>query len=165
MWELQDRLIDASSVLAGMDRLLNALRNVPGEGRLDFLSAAMARRFGDRLQSHGAIDHALALIEARRGNVAIDHVARRVGITRRHLERRFLQEVGLGAKHMARIARVHAVLHTLRHQPLLTGAEIAADCGYSDQPHMIRECKALTGQTPARLMTAERSLAGLMRAS
>ena len=50
------------------------------------------------------------MIESRRGNVAIDRLAKRVGITRRHLERRFREEVGLRAKHMARIARVHAVL-------------------------------------------------------
>ena len=163
MWELQDRLIDASGVLTGMDRLLDELRNMPGEGRLGYLSTELARRFGDRLPSRGAIDQALTLIESRRGIVAIDHVARRVGITRRHLERRFREEVGLGAKHMARIARVHAVLHIIQQQPLLSGAEIAAHCGYSDQPHMIRECKALTGHTPARLTTSSRSLAGLMR--
>jgi AraC-like DNA-binding protein len=48
-------------------------------------------------------------------------------------------------------------------QRMRNGADIAARCGYSDQAHLIRECKALTGQTPARLMTSERSLAGLMR--
>ena len=65
---------------------------------------------------------------------------------------------------MARISRVHAVLQRdSGQQPHLSGAEIAAQCGYSDQPHMIRECKALTGHTPARLMTSARSLAGLMR--
>ena len=163
MWELQDQLVDASSVLPGMDRLLEQLRNQPRSGRLDHLAAALARRFGDRGRSHSAIDHALALIESRRGNIAIDRLARHLGITRRHLERRFRDEVGLPAKQMARIARVHAVLHTIQQQPLLSGAEIAAHCGYSDQPHMIRDCKALTGYTPARLMTSEHSLAGLMR--
>ena len=40
MWELQDQLIDASSVLPGMDRLLDELRNRPRAGRLDHLAAA-----------------------------------------------------------------------------------------------------------------------------
>jgi AraC-like DNA-binding protein len=166
MWQLQDRLIDASGVLSGMDRVADDLRNANAEHRLDYLSSALAARFGSAdLKSNGPIDHALAIIESRRGNVAIDRVAKAVGMTRRHLERRFRQEVGLPAKQMARIARVHAVLHTLQHQPLLNGAEIAAACGYSDQPHMIRECKALTGHTPARLMTSAPSLAGRLRAT
>ena len=45
----------------------------------------------------------------------------------------------------------------------MSGAEIAAECGYSDQAHLIRECQQLTGQTPQRLKTTKRSLAGLMR--
>jgi AraC-like DNA-binding protein len=164
MWRLQDRLIDASAVLPGMDRVVDDLRNMGGKQRLDYLSSALATHFGSAgLKASGPIDHALAMIESRRGNIAIDRLATHLGITRRHLERRFREEVGLPAKQMARIARVHAVLSTLRHQPWLSGAEIAADCGYSDQPHMIRECKALAGHTPARLMTSGRSLAGLMR--
>ena len=166
MWQVRDQLIAASSVLPGMDHLVDELRNIPRTSRLDHLSSALARRFSARDRpSHATIDHALAVIESRRGNVAIERVARRLGMTRRHLERRFRDEVGLPAKQMARIARMHAVLQTLRRQPLLSGAEIAAQCGYSDQPHMIRECKALTGHTPARLMTPGRSLAGRLRAT
>jgi AraC-like DNA-binding protein len=164
MWELQDRLIDASGVLGGMDRLVDDLRNLPRRRRLDYVSAVLANRFGDHVPPDSALDHALAIIESRRGNVAIERLARHLGMTRRHLERRFRNDLGLGAKHIARIARVHAVLHALQRQPRLSGAEIAATCGYSDQPHMIRDCKAIAGHTPARLMTSAPSLAGRLRA-
>src|SRR5687767_10034663 len=164
MWELRDRLIAASSVMPGAAQLVEELRDVVRERRIAHLAAALARRFASRrMPSTGAIDHALALMESRRGNVAIDRIARTVGITRRHLERRFKDEVGLGAKHIARIMRVHAALALMQRQPILSGAEISAQCGYSDQAHLIRECRTLTGRTPARLVTAERSLAGLMR--
>ncbi len=164
MWELQDRLVDASSVLCGMNRVADDLRNMPRDARLEYLSEALARRFGsaDPL-SHGPIEHVLALIESRRGNITIDQVARSAGMTRRHLERRFREEVGLSPKQMARIARVHFALQMIEQHSRLSGAEIAASCGYSDQPHMIRECKALTGRTPERLTKTTRSLAGLMR--
>ena len=38
MWELQDQLIEASSVLPGMDRLLDELKNTPRQERLDYLT-------------------------------------------------------------------------------------------------------------------------------
>ena len=164
MWELRDQLIEASSVLRGSAPLIDQLRSLPQDRRVDHLSAALAQRFGSRgLPSPGIVDRALAMIDAHRGNIAIDRVARPAGVTRRHLERRFRDDVGLGAKPMARIVRVHAALALMRRRPWLSGAEISAACGYSDQAHLIRECKSLTGQTPAQLTTTERSLAGLMR--
>src|SRR5687767_3949015 len=106
MWELRDRLVEASTIMPGSAHLVDELRDVPRQRRIDHLAAALCRRFESRrMPSTGAIDHALALLESRRGNVAIDYVARTVGITRRHLERRFKNEVGLGAKHIARIMR------------------------------------------------------------
>jgi len=98
-----------------------------------------------------------------RGNVAIETVSKAVGVSRRHLERLFKDRVGLGVKQIARISRIHAALDMLQHRPEVSGAEIAADCGYSDQAHLIRECQELAGQTPQRLKSTERSLSRLMR--
>lgn len=164
MWQLRDQLIEASSVMRGSAQLVEVLRDLPVGQRIDYLSAALAPRFGSRRsRSTTAVDHALALIGAQRGNVAIDAVARRVGLTRRHLERRFKDEVGLSMKHFARIARVHAAIRMVDDQPMRNGADIAARCGYSDQAHMIRECKTLTGRTFARLDASAPSLSRMMR--
>jgi transcriptional regulator GlxA family with amidase domain len=140
------------------------LRGVAQDDRLHYLARSLSARLAPiDTDSLSIVDHALAIIGAVHGNVAIERVAARVGITRRHLERHFREHVGLGAKHFARISRVHAVLALLQQQPSMSGAEIAAACGYSDQAHLIRECRQLTGQTPRRLKTTQRSLAGLMR--
>jgi AraC-like DNA-binding protein len=164
MAELQDRLLAASDVVSGLDRIAGDLRDVAPQHRLSHLARALSERLAPiDADALSAVDHALAIIGAMQGNVAIERVAQRVGITRRHLERHFREHVGLGAKHLARISRVHSMLELLQQQPSMSGAEIAAACGYSDQAHLIRECQQLTGQTPRRLKTTERSLAGLMR--
>lgn len=162
MWELQDQLIAASSAISGADRLADDLRNVADDVRLDRLSDALAARLATP-SSATDVDHALAMIADARGCIAIETIAKRIGISRRHLERQFRDHVGLGAKHIARITRIHAALEMLQQQPELSGAEIAIACGYSDQAHLIRECQELAGQTPQRLKSTERSLAGLMR--
>jgi AraC-like DNA-binding protein len=164
IWELQDQLIAASAVVSHADRLADDLRNVSPEDRLEYLAGELAGRLAPEApDSLSAVDHALAIISASRGNVAIEQVARLVGITRRHLERRFHEYVGLNLKQVARISRIHAALDLLQRQPSLTGAEIAAACGYSDQAHLIRECRALAGRTPSRLESPEPSLSGFMR--
>lgn len=164
MWELQDRLIAASDVVRNLDRVADDLRNLPASERLDHLGRALGDSLADvtNAATHH-VDDALAMIDATRGSIAVETIAKRVGITRRHLERQFREYVGLGAKHIARIARIHSALDLLQQQPAMSGAEIAAECGYSDQAHLIRECQELAGRTPQRLKTTERSLAGLMR--
>lgn len=164
MWRLQDQLIAASDVVRGLAQLADDLRNTSREHRLDRLGRALDEAI-DPVDTGAlnTVDHALEIISASRGAVAIEAVARRVGVTRRHLERQFREYVGLRAKHVARIARVHSALDLLKQQPALSGAEIAAACGYSDQAHLIRECRELAGQTPQRLKTTERSLAALVR--
>jgi AraC-like DNA-binding protein len=164
MWELQDRLIAGSSVVAGLDRLVDTLRNTAQGERLDHLSGGLRRCLAAvDVGALASVDHALAMIESHHGCVAIETLAARIGITRRHLERQFREYVGLGAKHVARITRIHAVLDLLQQRPSMSGAEIAAACGYSDQAHLIRECQELAGRTPQRLKTTETSLSTLMR--
>ena len=164
MAELQDCLIAASDVVSGLDSIAADLRGVAQDDRLPHLARSLFPRLAPiDANSLVIVDHALAIIDAMRGNVAIERVARRVGVTRRHLERHFREHVGIGAKHLARISRMHAVLELLQQQPSMSGAEIAVLCGYSDQAHLVRECQRLTGRTPQRLKTTERSLAVLMR--
>ena len=164
MWQLQDALIDAADVNRGIGRIGDEVANLPAAERVSYVTAELTHRLHDVDQDGlGGVEQALAIIGRRRGNVSIDALARAIGVSRRHLERRFRDEVGLRVKQVARIARVHAVLALLERQSALGGAEIAAECGFSDQAHLIRECRALTGQTPVALSAPERSLSGLMR--
>jgi AraC-like DNA-binding protein len=162
MWDLQDQLIEGSCVIRGLDTLADSLRELPDEDRLAYLTGALRSSIAIAGRD-ASVDHALTLIDRARGNITIETVAKEIGVSRRHLERLFKDRVGLGAKQIARISRVHAALDMLRDRPEMSGAEIAVDCGYSDQAHLIRECQELAGQTPQRLKSTERSLSGLIR--
>jgi transcriptional regulator GlxA family with amidase domain len=164
MWELQDQLVSASSALGGAGLLLADLRELNHEQRIAHLARALAPRCAS-VDPHALrlVECALAYIARRRGQVSIEQLAKEAGVSRRHLERQFREQVGLRAKHVARIVRIQSVLELIRLQPDLTGAVVAAQCGYSDQAHLIHECRALTGTTPARLSSTEPSLSGLMR--
>jgi transcriptional regulator GlxA family with amidase domain len=115
MWELQDRLISASSVWSGADRLLTELRELRHNRRIAHLTRVLTPRCGSvDPSSLRLVEGALAHIADRRGMVAIEQLARDAGVTRRHLERRFREQVGLRAKHVARIVRVQSVLGLIR---------------------------------------------------
>jgi AraC-like DNA-binding protein len=79
-----------------------------------------------------------------------------LGISERQLRRRCQASVGLGPKALHRLLRFQGFL-ALTQQALTRGqrpaedglAMLAAEAGYTDQPHLNRECLRLTGQTPA----------------
>jgi AraC-like DNA-binding protein len=80
-------------------------------------------------------------------------LAAELGVTRRHLERRFLASTGLSPKTYQRIARLH---HTVRE--LLLGhrssyLSTALRHGFCDQAHFIHDLRELSGLRPTELLT------------
>ena len=86
-------------------------------------------------------------ITATGGRAKVASIAERIGWSRKHLARRFTDEIGLGPKSVSRIVRLSRAIVAAR-----TGsdgwADIAADCGYADQAHLVREFRALAGTSP-----------------
>jgi len=81
--------------------------------------------------------------------VSIDRLARHVGLTRRHLERRFQLLVGVSPKRLARIVRFQRALRMLeRADAGQRGTRTAMACGYADQAHFVREFRELAGCPP-----------------
>ena len=61
------------------------------------------------------VRHAVAAIERHRGQVSITRLASELSCSRRHLERGFLDAVGVGPKRLARIARFQHALQLIEH--------------------------------------------------
>ncbi|WP_153068672.1 helix-turn-helix domain-containing protein, partial [Streptomyces orinoci] len=83
----------------------------------------------------------------------ISALADEVGWSRQHLTARFRQEVGLSPKTLGRIARLQRVMALMRGTRPPSWAEAAARCDYTDQSHLIRDFRLLTGYSPAGLRT------------
>ncbi len=156
-----DTVVDAAHVWG---RAATTLRDRLGETcsltqRLalvqDFLRTRMRR-------PARALNRSLSRIASARGRVSIDALAREAGVSHRQLERAFRAHVGVPPKLLSRIVRFQ---HVLRIAPGGTGrwADIAIDCGYSDQAHLIRDFVQFAGETPASLMRSEWTVADYFR--
>jgi AraC-like DNA-binding protein len=141
---------------------------------LDDIDPAFSKRVDDRLSEAPTVRAALiALIEevarqldsaaapdpaVRHAVVALDRSAATVAdaaakayISERELQRRFVRDVGYAPKTLQRVLRFQRFMGQL-HLPRVELAGAAALAGYSDQSHLSREARRLSGLSPRQLV-------------
>lgn len=110
--------------------------------RLDAFEAALLARLPRVRAIHPAVAHALARFAARDDVAA---VVDDVGYSHRRFIALFRDAVGLSPKRYCRVQRLQRAIASIPTRPL---AEVAIDAGYSDQAHLSRELRELTGLSP-----------------
>jgi AraC-like DNA-binding protein len=93
-----------------------------------------------------------AMVEAR-GVADLDRIAAQSHLSPRQFRRRCLEASGLTPKHLCRVLRFRyaasvAAVSMGKPAPRADWAQIAADAGYFDQAHLIRDFREFTGRTP-----------------
>ncbi|NBD08328.1 MULTISPECIES: helix-turn-helix domain-containing protein [Corallococcus] len=84
---------------------------------------------------------------------SVAEVNRRTGLSPKRLLALFREEVGLSPKTFWRVRRFRAALRDL-DQGALRGAALAAEHGYFDQAHFLREFRSLAGSNPREYLAA-----------
>lgn len=78
----------------------------------------------------------------------VDRLAREEGLSARSLQRLFSAYVGVGPKWVILRYRIHEALERAESDPAVDWARLAADLGYSDQAHLVRDFTATVGVPP-----------------
>ncbi|MFT3775346.1 MAG: helix-turn-helix transcriptional regulator [Minicystis sp.] len=108
------------------------------------------------------LDEAMALAaraEEDREVHRVEDLAQIAGVSVRTLHRSFERYIGVGPKWIIRRSRVHEAAERVRTGAPVVWSALAAELGYHDQAHLIRDFKAQIGFTPAAY--AERCAAAL----
>ncbi len=131
---LRERLLNTASVATRLDLVEDWLLDICVSGR----------------SVHPLVHWTLARIHQSGGRVRAEELAREAGCSRKYLGSVVSRAVGLPPKSLARI---HRFQHTLgRLGSTLDWAELAADCGYYDQSHLIRDFQQFSGLAPAAFL-------------
>jgi len=88
----------------------------------------------------------------------IGYIAKRHGASGRTLRRHFSKYLGIGPKQMDRLVRVQQSMRAIHAAPNQALVQLAQQQGFSDQPHLSREFRTITGYSPAKFA----SLVGVM---
>lgn len=86
-----------------------------------------------------------------KGMIPIKNLAVELGISQRHLSRKFKDWIGTNPKSFCSIIRFQNIVNQLNNTKEVDWPELALRTGYYDQSHLIREFKTFYGQTPGQL--------------
>jgi AraC-like DNA-binding protein len=111
--------------------------------------ALLDEAFGRRLVDARPVDPGVVwawdeLVNAH-GRLRVGALAQELGWSRKRLVARFREQVGLPPKAVARLLRferARALAGTM------SWTELAFECGFADQPHLISEFRSFSGRTP-----------------
>jgi AraC-like DNA-binding protein len=145
--ELTDTSADLAHFWGGWaEEIWHRLGEAAPANRIPMLREMLAARISRRGDLF--VEHCIARIEATHGTVRIRDLERSTGLGGRQLERKFSHQVGISPKVFARIVRFRSVIAAAESADRPDWATLAAELGFADQPHLVREFKAFAGATP-----------------
>jgi AraC-like DNA-binding protein len=150
-------------------RVVDLLATWPAAGplRADLLAGSDPGSLLDRTEaalragldeSDRGLDRCTAVVAALVESPArpVGELAAGLGISHGHLDREFSRVVGLGPRTLARVLRVRRLLEQVDVHDRIAWAALAAELGWYDQAHLVRDVTRHTGVPPTAYVAAQR---------
>ncbi|MGI8627793.1 MAG: helix-turn-helix domain-containing protein [Geodermatophilaceae bacterium] len=154
---LRGRVVDLLSVWPRADDLRRVLLacGTPDEA-LDLVEATLRRPEPFERRAFERCEAAVARLSAEPTRPIAD-IAAELGVSHGHLDRQFTAQVGLSPRTLSRILRMRQLLESIDVHGAVGWADKAAELGWSDQAHLIRDFKRHIGVKPSEYVAAQRS--------
>ena len=154
MSELANRSVSLEDVLGPpASELAGRIADAPSPAeRFALVERALAARLAEAPAADPGVAWSLGVLARSGGRAAIGALAGELGWSHRRLIARFRDAVGMPPKRVARILRFERLTALIGADPAFGWARAAAECGFADQAHLVREVRDLSGLTPTRLL-------------
>jgi AraC-like DNA-binding protein len=162
--EIVDSMVDESPLDELFAHRVRAVHGADPQDRVALLQGALVDRVRNRRADDVSVRAAVKELVDHEGCLGVDLLAQKMGMNRRSLERRFVEEIGVAPKSLANVLRFRRVLRAVEEHSV-DWAGIAIDCGYYDQSHLIRDFKRFTGRTPRAYLREDHPLTALLDGS
>ncbi|WP_445168467.1 helix-turn-helix domain-containing protein [Mycolicibacterium sp. Dal123E01] len=145
--ELQDQCVGIDDIWGAASRTLRErlTEETSAAGRL----ALLERFLLDRMEIRDNDLYELLIHLDTDPSITVAEVGALTGLSPKRLGALFGSEVGLRPKTYLRVRRLQAALHRLS-AGTRSGADIAAELGYVDQAHFVRDFRSFTSITPSQ---------------
>jgi AraC-like DNA-binding protein len=135
------------------DLLVEQLAQAPDwHSRFVTLDNFLLSRIRRSERSPREIEWAWRQLDLSRGSIRVQKISEQLSWTRKRLVKAFRDEIGIPPKVLARVLRFRRALAEFNAKTIVDFSQLAVECGYSDQAHMIRDFKDFSGLTPVELV-------------
>jgi AraC-like DNA-binding protein len=156
---LTDKILLLAQVSSQIDSSFASVLTADWNPEVDSCRAAVDRILLDQLAVSTAADLPIAAVVDRLAGLdflpSITEMAIELGISSRQLQRRFLASVGLPPKQFVRVLRFVRMWQVASMRRPETWAALAAEHGYADQAHMVREFRAFGVEPPTHFFSQD----------
>jgi AraC-like DNA-binding protein len=150
---------DAVSALL-FDRLKNESQP---EYRLALLHSFLLEAMDGHEKRMNVADLASDVILKTNGTIAIEELLDQLCVSRRYLERKFTEKVGLTPKQYCRVVRMAHISNIVAHHEEIDWQDLVYKGGFHDQNHFIKDFKALNTLSPTKYHQDHSELIRLLR--
>jgi AraC-like DNA-binding protein len=133
------------------------------EGRIRILEELMLSYVNVAKTNLSVIDEAVDYIDGCKGCITVEEVATHFDISRRYLEKKFLEKVGLSPKFYARLKRFGALSNIIARSPKIDWQEIVNEFGFHDQSHLVKEFLEFNQMNPSQYHLLHRELSRFVK--
>ena len=133
------------------------------DGRIKILEELMLSYTNVAKANLSVIDEAVDHIDSCKGCITVEEVATHLKVSRRYLEKKFLEKVGLSPKFYARLKRFGALSNKIAHNPKIDWQEIVTEYGFHDQSHLVKEFLEFNQMNPTQYHLLHRELSRFVK--
>lgn len=118
------------------------------ERRLALLQQFASENLADTAYSPDLVEHTEIRLCNFKGNLKVEDIAEFTGYSGRYCREKFKNATGVSIKRYSSIIRFQNVVRMLSRESSNTLSDIVFENGYFDQPHLNREFKLFSGNSP-----------------
>jgi len=130
--------------------VLNAIESaLTDEEKIKILEEFVLKRLADAKSRLSVIDDAVELIDQHNGCISVEGIAEHLKISKRYLEKKFLEKVGVSPKFYARIKRFTTLSKEVAYNKNFNWQDLVFKYGFHDQSHLVKEFMEFNQMNPS----------------
>jgi AraC-like DNA-binding protein len=133
-------------------------RTTTEQSKVKVLEEFLLTRLAEAKSRLSVIDEAVELIDQNQGCISVQDVAEQLQISKRYLEKKFLEKVGVSPKFYSRIKRFTHLSKEVAYNKNLNWQDLVFKYGFHDQSHLVKEFMEFNQMNPTDYFTKHQEL-------